>query len=324
MKKFTFFLTLLAFTGLSQMSLKAQTVIIQGTMGNLTWVLTDDSTFIVRGSGAMWNYSYNTMPWYLHRSSIATVIIGDSVTSIGNDAFSSCSNLTSVTIPNSVVSIGDWAFYNCSSLPSVIIPCNVTNIGNNGFLRCSGLTSITIHVITPPAIGTSTFYGMSKNIPVYIPCGTHSNYTTPANWGEFSNFIELTDTTSYSATISQGGAYSDNNFINLTQAGTYYDTLQSINGCDSIIELTLTIASVGIAETQASTISIYPNPAQNTLYIQSSETIEQVRVYDISGRELIQLPYPAQSIDINHLATGIYLVKVRTAQGETIKKIVKQ
>jgi len=83
--------------------------------------------------------------------------------------------------------------------------------------------------------------------------------------------------------------------------------------------------SVGIAEMQnLSSVQVYPNPAQNTLYIESSEAMEQVRVYDISGRELIQLPYPAQSIDISTLANGIYIIKVKTAAGETVKKIVKQ
>ena len=45
------------------------------------------------------------------------------------------------------------------------------------------------------------------------------------------------------ANICQGESYNDNNFTNLTQAGTYYDTLSNINGCDSVVELTLTIDS---------------------------------------------------------------------------------
>ena len=45
----------------------------------------------------------------------------------------------------------------------------------------------------------------------------------------------------YSATICQGASYTDNNFANLTQAGDYYDTLQSSTGEDSIMCLILTI-----------------------------------------------------------------------------------
>ena len=70
--------------------------------------------------------------------------IPNSVTSIGNEAFSKCYNLTSITIPESVTSIGKEAFQGCNGLTSVTIPESVTNIGGMAFQNCSGLTSITI------------------------------------------------------------------------------------------------------------------------------------------------------------------------------------
>ena len=69
---------------------------------------------------------------------------GDSVTCIGEGAFSECSSLTSITIPDGVTSIGSCAFEYCDSLTSITIPDSVTSIGSCAFSSCDSLTSITI------------------------------------------------------------------------------------------------------------------------------------------------------------------------------------
>ncbi len=77
-------------------------------------------------------------------SSLKSVTIPSSVTSIGSNAFESCTSLTSVNFDNDsqLTSINVGAFYKCSALTSINIPNNVTSIGYSAFSNCSSLTSI--------------------------------------------------------------------------------------------------------------------------------------------------------------------------------------
>ena len=95
-------------------------------------------------------------------------IIPNSVTTIGEGAFSGCTNLTSITIPNSVTNIGGGAFYGCTGLTSITIPNSVTRIGDYAFRSCTGLTSITIpNSVT--SIGDYAFSGCSGLTSITIP-----------------------------------------------------------------------------------------------------------------------------------------------------------
>ncbi len=70
--------------------------------------------------------------------------IPDSVTSIGEWAFSGCSSLQQINIPDSVTSIGDYAFSGCSSLKQIDVPDSVTSIGYSVFSDCLSLKQINI------------------------------------------------------------------------------------------------------------------------------------------------------------------------------------
>ena len=76
--------------------------------------------------------------------SLISINIPNSVTTIGEEAFGSCESLVNINIPNSVTTIGNWGFGRCDSLTSINIPNSVTTIGNWGFGACKSLTSITI------------------------------------------------------------------------------------------------------------------------------------------------------------------------------------
>lgn len=109
-----------------------------------------------------------------------TATIPDSVTSIGDYAFSSCNNLENVTIPRTVITIGyaafsfcpnlksisitngtkkidEKAFESCENLKSLEIPDSVESIGEYAFSNCSSLESV-IMSINVTSIGERAFY----------------------------------------------------------------------------------------------------------------------------------------------------------------------
>ena len=93
-------------------------------------------------------------------SSLKQINIPDSVTCIGNGAFYGCSSLQQINIPDSVTSIGDSAFSDCHSLQQINIPDSVTSIGEWAFSSCSSLQQINI-----PDSVTSIGYGAFSDCP---------------------------------------------------------------------------------------------------------------------------------------------------------------
>ena len=77
-------------------------------------------------------------------SSLNSVVIPDSVTSIGAWAFDGCESLDDIVIPDGVTSIGDYAFNGCESLTGIVIPDSMTSIGTWTFCGCESLTNISI------------------------------------------------------------------------------------------------------------------------------------------------------------------------------------
>jgi hypothetical protein len=105
--------------------------------------------------GALFNKGLNALlafPAGKHGS----YAVPDSVTTIGDGAFSGCSGLTGLVLPNSLSNIGAGAFSGCDGLASLIIPDNVTNLGAGAFSACAGLTNIVLGNRVP-SIGSMAF-----------------------------------------------------------------------------------------------------------------------------------------------------------------------
>ncbi len=100
-------------------------------------------------------------------------MIANSVSSIGQAAFTDCDALTDVTIPDSITSLGRMAFYCCDSLERVTLGSGLTSIAGYAFEACVDLKSVTF----PKALGSigeRAFRGCHALTGVGIPDGVTS------------------------------------------------------------------------------------------------------------------------------------------------------
>lgn len=121
------------------------------------------------------------------------------VTSVGNECFSECHELSSVTLGNNIKIIKNEAFYNCHSLSSIILGDNVETIEDAAFYMCGELRSIKLGN-NVKSIGSGTFAGCRSLSSINIPnsvahigqnaFGETSLYNNPENWENNLLYIE--------------------------------------------------------------------------------------------------------------------------------------
>ena len=175
-------------------------------------------------------------------------------------------------IPNSVTSIGDYAFSGCSGMTELTLPNSVTSIEESAFKNCSGLAKITSSAGIPPVCGSGVFYGVNKtNCELIIPKESVAAYKQAEGWKEFSNIrllaaisgrcgdsITWTIDDSGNLTLSGSGEMWDYNKNDLLfkysgiKTVTIGDGITSIGnsafeGCSGLTKLTLpnSVTSIG-------------------------------------------------------------------------------
>ena len=175
-----------------------------------TRVYADDNTVVV--DGVTFSKNMQILVKYPVDKIDESYTIPKSVAIIGNNAFSESygrrgnTYLKNIIIPNSVTSIGEYAFSNCTNLESIIIPDSVTTIGSKAFSECTNLESVVLSQ-NIDSLKPHTFNGCSSLKEITIPenvedidhafteCIGIESVEIPANvtnmWGAFDNCTNL-------------------------------------------------------------------------------------------------------------------------------------
>ena len=279
--------------------------------------------------------------------------IPNTVTSIGEYAFSNRRTLTSIHIPSSVVSIGRGAFSHCLSLEEItvdpdnsvfdsrdncnaimetatntllygcintVIPEEVTAIGDYAF---SGRGYMTGDLILPEglvSIGEAAFIGcggLSERLEFPASVVSIGAEAFEGCYG-FTEVVVLAETP---PTLGDNLVFSGFLCPTLMVPCGYIPAYQ--NSDWSNFFTTIVDDCGGVAEIDDSFASVYPNPTSGIVNIKA-EGIQNISVYNVLGEKVFETPASCDSFeyDLSNHGNGVYLVRIETAQGVLTKRVM--
>lgn len=106
---------------------------------------------------------------------------------------------------------------------------------------------------------------------------------------------------------------------------TTYFVSQTIDGCESALFAITVHLALGTNDLNAQMFSIYPNPVETVLFINSKQSIELVEIFDETGRKLNQInQLNGGMIDFSQYKSGIYSLRIYTDKAMQTVRVIKK
>ncbi len=148
---------------------------------------------------------------------------------------------------------------------------------------------------------------------------------TPNTWYNFKMVVDMTNhSVQYFLNNTSLGS---KNFLTTTTGFQVidfaYDDFDSGFTVDNI--KILNADNLSTAEiSQVNHLNVYPNPTTDYLHILTKENIEDVEIYDLSGKLVIRDRSGKNEISVSFLKTATYIIKVKTKQSTFSAKFSKK
>lgn len=268
---------------------------------SITWAYNSSThALTLSGSGDMSDYSnFNVAPWLQHKDEIESIILSDSITSIGNYAFAQCRYAVSVTLPSNLKRIGNQAFYECNSLSTLIFSNKLESIGDYSFYDCYELSSVKLGT-SVKSIGIYAFAQCTSLASLFIPLSVTSIGNSAFNW-----CYDLVDVY-YSGSNSQWNAISiGSNNTYLTTATIHYNSSGPVIIPVTGVTLSAESFSLIAGESASPAVMVEPTDATNKSVTWSSSN-EDVATVDANGLVTAKKPGTATiTVTANDTTNGI-------------------
>ena len=233
-----------------------------------------------------------------------------------------------------------------SGTPTANISFTVTSSGSTGTpVSLSGTVTLSTGGTTPSDVvhnftlsgKTSTFFNITGNLSTSYGTASYDGLTlTQCLKMETSTNISFTTTepgtltlvfgSSYTGTINVDGTIispSGGIITRTLAAGTH--TILKGSGTNNLFYMKLVYNnSTGINNPMSKDITIYPNPVSDKLFFSTKEEIQKVEIFTLTGQKIYHSERNISNLDVSHLDSGNYLLKLFTSEGIVSKLIIKK
>ena len=248
-------------------------------------------------------------------SSVTSVVLPNSLKTIVFRAFRGASNLTSLTLPNSITTVGDQVWHS-SGLTDIVFPSSVTSVGTHTFYSSNNLISATLGS-SMPAITNRMFYQTQVKeltVPASITTFDEGSWTGS---GITKLIVEGTTpaiiNSAWAGTAANITAYVPSASLAIYKAAPIWGNM-------TILDAT-TLSTISLKKDLD--FSIYPNPSNEAISIKSKDlTNLDVTVLDVNGRVLLKTT--KNQFNISKLTSGVYFIRVKSGNSESVKRFVKR
>ncbi len=141
-----------------------------------------------------------------------------------------------------------------------------------------------------------------------IKNGNNSNFSTYNPSFDATNNPSLTCIQVDNATDANNGVAPYNNW-DKDSSSTYSENCLALGVDDEILDQTL---------------NLYPNPVSEILSVESRLPLQSIEIYNLLGQEVKVIDSDFESINTSDLSRGIYMIKISSENGSTVRKLIKQ